>query len=581
MALSNTATPIYYGKFRDAVIRGEIPVCKEISMEMNRIDDLIANPGIYYDDQAINGFIDFCEQELTLTDGADLHLLDSFKLWAEQVFGWYYFVERSVFEPSPDGHGGRYVTKTIKKRLINKQYLIVARGAAKSMYGSLVQNYYLNVDVSTTHQITTAPTMKQAEEILSPIRTAITRAKGPLFKFLTEGSIQNTTGSKANRTKLASTKKGVENFLTGSLLEIRPMNINKLQGLRCKVASVDEWLSGDIREDVIGAIEQGASKLDDYLIIAMSSEGTVRNGSGDTIKMELMDILKGDYINPHVSIWYYRLDDIEEVSDPNTWMKANPNIGKTVTYETYQLDVERAEKNPAVRNDILAKRFGIPMEGYTYFFTYEETLPHRRRDFWGMPCAMGADLSQGDDFCAFTFIFPLRDGSFGVKTRNYITDKTLHKLPGAMRLKYDEFMREGSLIVLEGTVLDMEQVYDDLDAHIIEREYDVRCFGFDPYNARAFVERWERENGPFGIEKVIQGAKTESVPLGELKKLAEERMLVFDEELMTFAMGNCITLEDTNGNRKLLKKRYDQKIDAVAAMMDAYVAFKLNKDAFE
>ena len=581
MALSNTATPIYYGKFRDAVIRGEIPVCKEISMEMNRIDDLIANPGIYYDDQAINGFIDFCEQELTLTDGSDLHLLDSFKLWAEQVFGWYYFVERSVFEPSADGHGGRYVTKTIKKRLINKQYLIVARGAAKSMYGSLIQNYYLNVDVSTTHQITTAPTMKQAEEILSPARTAITRAKGPLFKFLTEGSIQNTTGSKANRTKLASTKKGIENFLTGSLLEIRPMNINKLQGLRCKVATVDEWLSGDIREDVIGAIEQGASKLDDYLIVAMSSEGTVRNGSGDTIKMELMEILKGDYVNPHVSIWYYRLDEIEEVADPRTWLKANPNIGKTVTYETYQLDVERAEKAPAVRNDILAKRFGIPMEGYTYFFTYDETLPHRRRDFWGMPCAMGADLSQGDDFCAFTFLFPLRDCSFGVKTRNYITDKTLHKLPGAMRLKYDEFMREGSLIVLEGTVLDMEQVYDDLDAHIIEREYDVRCFGFDPYNARAFVERWERENGPFGIEKVIQGAKTESVPLGELKKLAEERMLIFDEELMTFAMGNCITLEDTNGNRKLLKKRYDQKIDAVAAMMDAYVAYKLNKDAFE
>ena len=581
MALSNTATPIYYGKFRDAVIRGEIPVCREISMEMNRIDDLIANPGIYYDDQAINGFIDFCEKELTLTDGSDLHLLDSFKLWAEQVFGWYYFVERSVFEPSPDGHGGKYVTKTIKKRLINKQYLIVARGAAKSMYGSLIQNYYLNVDVSTTHQITTAPTMKQAEEILSPARTAITRAKGPLFKFLTEGSIQNTTGSKANRTKLASTKKGIENFLTGSLLEIRPMNINKLQGLRCKVATVDEWLSGDIREDVIGAIEQGASKLDDYLIVAMSSEGTVRNGSGDTIKMELMDILKGDYINPHVSIWYYRLDEIEEVGDPNTWMKANPNIGKTVTYETYQLDVERAEKNPAVRNDILAKRFGIPMEGYTYFFTYEETLPHRRRDFWGMPCALGADLSQGDDFCAFTFLFPLRDGSFGIKTRNYITDKTLRKLPGAMRLKYDEFMREGSLIVMEGTVLDMEQVYDDLDAHIIEREYDVRCFGFDPYNARAFVERWERENGPFGIEKVIQGAKTESVPLGELKKLAEERMLIFDEELMTFTMGNCITLEDTNGNRKLLKKRYDQKIDAVAAMMDGYVAYKLNKDAFE
>lgn len=581
MALSNTATPIYYGKFRDAVMRGEIPVCKEISMEMNRIDDLIANPGIYYDDQAINGFIEFCEKELTLTDGGDLHLLDSFKLWAEQVFGWYYFVERSVFEPSPDGHGGRYVTKKIKKRLINKQYLIVARGAAKSMYGSLIQNYYLNVDVTTTHQITTAPTMKQAEEILSPMRTSITRAKGPLFQFLTEGSLQNTTGSKANRTKLASTKKGIENFLTGSLLEIRPMNINKLQGLRCKIATVDEWLSGDIREDVIGAIEQGASKLDDYLIIAMSSEGTVRNGSGDTIKMELMEILKGEYINPHVSIWYYRLDEVEEVGDPRTWLKANPNLGKTVTYETYQLDVERAEKAPAVRNDILAKRFGIPMEGYTYFFTYDETLPHRRRDFWGMPCAMGADLSQGDDFCAFTFLFPLRDGSFGIKTRNYITDKTLHKLPGAMRLKYDEFMREGSLIVLEGTVLDMEEVYDDLDAHIVDREYDIRCFGFDPYNARSFVERWERENGPFGIEKVIQGAKTESVPLGELKKLAEERMLIFDEELMTFAMGNCITLEDTNGNRKLLKRRYDQKIDAVAAMMDGYVAYKLNKDAFE
>ena len=581
MALSNTATPIYYGKFRDAVMRGEIPVNKEISMEMNRIDDLIANPGIYYDDQAINGFIEFCENELTLTDGGDLHLLDSFKLWAEQVFGWYYFVERSVFEPSSDGHGGKYVTKRIKKRLINKQYLIVARGAAKSMYGSLIQNYFLNVDCTTTHQITTAPTMKQAEEILSPIRTAITRAKGPLFQFLTEGSIQNTTGSKANRTKLASTKKGIENFLTGSLLEIRPMNINKLQGLRCKIATVDEWLSGDIREDVIGAIEQGASKLDDYLIVAMSSEGTVRNGSGDTIKMELMEILKGEYVNPHVSIWYYRLDEVEEVSDPRTWMKANPNIGKTVTYETYQLDVERAEKAPAVRNDILAKRFGIPMEGYTYFFTYEETLPHRRRDFWGMPCAMGADLSQGDDFCAFTFLFPLRDGSFGIKTRNYITEKTLHKLPGAMRLKYDEFMREGSLIVLDGTVLDMNEVYDDLDAHIVSREYDVRCFGFDPYNAREFVERWERENGPFGIEKVIQGAKTESVPLGELKKLAEERMLLFDEELMTFAMGNCITLEDTNGNRKLLKKRYDQKIDAVAAMMDGYVAYKLNKDAFE
>ena len=581
MALSNTATPIYYGKFRDAVIRGEIPVCKEISMEMNRIDDLIANPGIYYDDQAINGFIDYCENELTLTDGADLHLLDSFKLWAEQIFGWYYFVERSIFEPSPDGHGGHYVTKTVKKRLVNKQYLIVARGAAKSMYSSCIQNYFLNVDTTTTHQITTAPTMKQAEEILSPIRTSITRSRGPLFKFLTEGSIQNTTGSKANRMKLASTKKGIENFLTGSLLEIRPMSVNKLQGLRCKVATIDEWLSGDIREDVIGAVEQGASKLDDYLIVATSSEGTVRNGSGDTIKMELMEILKGEYINPHVSIWYYRLDDIEEVNNPRTWLKANPNLGKTVTYETYQLDVERAEKAPATRNDILAKRFGIPMEGYTYFFTYDETLPHRKRDFWQMPCALGADLSQGDDFCAFTFLFPLRDGSFGVKTRNYITSKTLHKLPGAMRLKYDEFLQEGSLIVLEGTVLDMTEVYDDLDAHIIERDYDVRCFGFDPYNAKAFVERWESENGPFGIEKVIQGAKTESVPLGELKKLAEDRMLLFDEELMTFAMGNCITLEDTNGNRKLLKKRYEQKIDAVAAMLDAYVAYKLNKDAFE
>lgn len=581
MALSNTATPIYYGKFRDAVIRGEIPVCKEISMEMNRIDELIANPGIYYDDQAINGFVDYCEKELTLTDGADLHLLDSFKLWAEQIFGWYYFVERSVYEPSPDGHDGRYVTKLVKKRLVNKQYLIVARGAAKSMYSSCIQNYFLNVDTTTTHQITTAPTMKQAEEILSPIRTSITRSRGPLFQFLTEGSIQNTTGSKANRMKLASTKKGIENFLTGSLLEIRPMSVNKLQGLRCKVATIDEWLSGDIREDVIGAVEQGASKLDDYLIVATSSEGTVRNGSGDTIKMELMEILKGEYVNPHVSIWYYRLDDIEEVNNPRTWLKANPNLGKTVTYETYQLDVERAEKAPATRNDILAKRFGIPMEGYTYFFTYDETLPHRKRDFWQMPCALGADLSQGDDFCAFTFMFPLRDGAFGIKTRNYITSKTLHKLPGAMRLKYDEFLQEGSLIVLEGTVLDMTEVYEDLDAHIIERDYDVRCFGFDPYNAKAFVERWESENGPFGIEKVIQGAKTESVPLGELKKLAEDRMLLFDEELMTFAMGNCITLEDTNGNRKLLKKRYEQKIDAVAAMMDAYVAYKLNKDAFE
>ena len=581
MALSNTATPKYYGMFRDAVIRGEIPVNQEISMEMNRIDDLIANPGIWYDDQAIQGFVDYCENELTLTDGEDLHLLDSFMLWAEQIFGWYYFVERSVYEPSEDGHGGRYITKSIKKRLINKQYLIVARGAAKSMYGSCIQNFFLNVDTSTTHQITTAPTMKQAEEILSPIRTSITRARGPLFQFLTEGSIQNTTGSKANRVKLASTKKGIENFLTGSLLEIRPMSIDKLQGLRCKVATVDEWLSGDVREDVIGAIEQGASKNDDYLIVAMSSEGTVRNGSGDTIKMELMDILKGEYINPHVSIWWYKLDSIDEVSDPDMWRKANPNLGKTVTYETYQLDVERAAQNPAVRNDILAKRFGIPMEGYTYYFTYEETLPHRRRDYWGMPCSLGADLSQGDDFCAFTFLFPLSNGCFGVKTRNYITSNTLMKLPSAMRVKYDQFMNEGSLIVLEGTVLDMMDVYDDLDAHIIKCDYDVRSFGFDPYNAIEFVERWKRENGPFGIEKVIQGAKTESVPLGELKKLAEERMLLFDEDLMTFAMGNCITLEDTNGNRKLLKKRYDQKIDAVAAMMDGYIAYKLNKEAFE
>lgn len=581
MALSNTATPIYYGQFRDAVMRGEIPVCKEISMEMNRIDDLIANPGIYYDDQAINGFIDYCENELTLTDGADLHLLDSFKLWAEQVFGWYYFVERSIFEPSEDGRGGRYVKRTVKKRLITKQYLIVSRGAAKSVYGSCIQNYFLNVDTTTTHQITTAPTMKQAEEVMSPIRTAITRARGPLFQFLTDGSLQNTTGSKANRTKLAATKKGIENFLTGSLLEIRPMSINKLQGLRCKVATVDEWLSGDIREDVIGAIEQGASKLDDYLIVATSSEGTVRNGSGDTIKMELMEILKGEYVNPHVSIWYYKLDNIDEVNKPETWLKANPNLGKTVTYETYQLDVERAEKAPATRNDILAKRFGIPMEGYTYFFTYEETLPHRKSDFWQMPCALGGDMSQGDDFCAFTFLFPLRDGAFGVKTRNYITSKTLHKLPGALRIKYDEFIREGSLIIMEGSVLDMDEVYDDLDDHIMKSEYDVRCFGYDPYNAKEFVARWERENGPFGIEKVIQGARTESVPLGELKNLAEDRLLLFDEELMTFTMGNSITLEDTNGNRKLMKKRNDQKIDAVAAMMDAYVAYKLNKEAFE
>ena len=581
MALSNTATPKYYGMFRDAVIRGDIPVCETISMEMNRIDALIRNPGVWYDDQAIQGFVNFCEHELTLTDGEDLHLLDSFMLWAEQIFGWYYFVERSVYEPDPSGHGGRYVKKTIKKRLINKQYLIVARGAAKSMYASCIQNFFLNVDTATTHQITTAPTMKQAEEVMSPIRTAITRARGPLFKFLTEGSLQNTTGSKADRVKLASTKKGVENFLTGSLLEIRPMSIDKLQGLRVKVATVDEWLSGDIREDVIGAIEQGASKNDDYLIVAISSEGTVRNGSGDTIKMELMDILKGEYPNPHVSIWWYKLDSIDEVADPAMWLKANPNLGKTVSYETYQLDVERAEKAPAARNDILAKRFGIPMEGYTYYFTYEETLPHRHRDFWELPCALGADLSQGDDFCAFTFLFPLSNGAFGVKTRNYITELTLKKLPSAMRFKYDEFAKEGSLIVMPGTVLDMMQVYDDLDNHIAEARYDVRCFGFDPYNSRDFVERWERENGPFGIEKVIQGAKTESVPLGELKKLAEERLLLFDEELMTFTMGNCITIEDTNGNRKLLKKRYDQKIDAVAAMMDAYVAYKLNRDAFE
>ena len=581
MALSNTATPKYYGRFRDAVINGEIPICKEIEMEMHRIDDLIANPGIYYDDKAIDGFIKYCENELTLTDGGDLKLLDSFKLWAEQIFGWYYFVERSVYEPNPDGHGGHYVTKSIKKRLINKQYLIVARGAAKSMYGSCIQNYFLNMDTSTTHQITSAPTMKQAEEILSPIRTSITRARGPLFKFLTDGSLQNTTGSKANRVKLASTKKGIENFLTGSLLEIRPMSINKLQGLRCKISTVDEWLSGDIREDVIGAIEQGASKIDDYLIVAMSSEGTVRNGSGDTIKMELMDILKGNYINPHVSIWYYKLDSIDEVNNPAMWVKANPNLGKTVTYETYQLDVERAEKAPSTRNDILAKRFGIPMEGYTYYFTYEETLPHRKRDFWKMPCSLGADLSQGDDFCAFTFLFPLSNGSFGVKTRNYISSLTLSKLPAAMRIKYDQFIDEGSLMVLEGTVLDMMEVYDDLDNYIVKNEYDVRCFGFDPYNAKEFVARWESENGPFGIEKVIQGAKTESVPLGELKKLSEERMLIFDQDLMTFAMGNCITLEDTNGNRKLMKKRYDQKIDAVAAMMDAYVAYKLNKEAFE
>lgn len=587
MSLSNTATPKYYGMFRDAVLRGEIPVCETISMEMNRIDSLIANPGIYYDDRAVDGFIKYCENELTLTDGSDLALLDSFKLWAEQIFGWYYYVERSIYEPSPDGHGGRYVNKRIKKRLINKQYLIVARGAAKSMYASCLQSYFLNVDTSTTHQVTTAPTMPQADEVMSPFRTAITRSRGPLFKFLTEGSIQNTTGSKAKRVKLASTKKGIENFLTGSLLEVRPMTIDKLQGLRVKIATIDEWLSGDVREDVIGALEQSAAKEqsstlnNDYLIVAISSEGTVRNGSGDTIKMELMDILKGEYINPHVSIWWYKLDSIDEVARPEMWKKANPNLGITVSYETYQLDVERAEKAPAARNDILAKRFGIPMEGYTYYFTYDETLPHRKRDFWGMPCSLGADLSQGDDFCAFTFLFPLTNGSFGVKTRNYISSLTLMKLPSAMRAKYDQFMKEGSLIVLDGTVLDMMQVYDDLDTYIAECNYDIRCFGFDPYNAKEFVARWETENGPFGIEKVIQGSKTESVPLGELKKLASERMLLFDEELMTFAMGNCITLEDTNGNRKLLKKRYDQKIDAVAAMMDAFVAYKINREAFE
>ena len=581
MALSNTAVPKYYGQFREAVMRGEIPVNREISMEMNRIDDLIENPGVWYDDLAVEGFISFCEEELTLTDGSDLNLLDTFKLWAEQIFGWYYFVERSVYVPNPDGPGGKYVNKTIKKRLVNKQYLIISRGAAKSMYGSCIQGYFLNIDPSTTHQITTAPTMKQAEEILSPIRTAITRARGPLFRFLTEGSIQNTTGSRAKRQQLCSTKKGIENFFTGSYLEVRPMRIDKLQGLRCKVATVDEWLSGDIREDPIGAIEQGASKLDDYLIVAMSSEGTVRNGSGDTIKMELMDILKGEYINPHVSIWYYKLDSIDEVSQPEMWIKANPNLGKTVTYETYHLEVDRAEKAPSARNDILAKRFGIPMEGYTYYFTYEETLPHRKRNFWQMPCALGGDLSQGDDFCAFTFLFPLSNDRFGVKTRNYITERTLNRLPIAMRLKYETFMQEGSLIVLDGTVLDPMVVYEDLDNHICENGYDVRCFGYDPYNAQEFVERWGRENGFHGIEKVIQGAKTESVPLGELKKLSEDRKLLFDEDLMTFAMGNCITLEDTNGNRKLFKKRYEQKIDAVAAMMDAYIAYKHNKDMFE
>lgn len=581
MSLSNTAVPYYYGQFREAVIRGEIPVCETISMEMNRIDALIANPGIFYDEDAIKGFVHFCENELTLTDGSDLQLLDTFKLWAEQIFGWYYFIDREVYEPNPFGKGGHYVTKRVKKRLVNKQYLIVARGAAKSIYDSCLQGFYLNVDTSTTHQITTAPTMKQSEEVMSPLRTAITRARGPLLQFLTEGSLQNTTGSKANRQKLASTKKGIENFLTGSLLEIRPMNVNKLQGLRVKVATVDEWLSGDIREDVVGAIEQGASKVDDYLIVATSSEGTVRNGSGDTIKMELMKILKGEYENPHVSIWYYRLDKLEEVDDPSMWIKANPNLGKTVTYETYQLDVERAEKAPAARNDILAKRFGIPMEGYTYYFTYEETIPHRRRDFWQMPCSMGVDLSQGDDFCAFTFLFPLTNGNLGVKVRSYISSLTYKKLPAAMRLKYDQFIKEDSLVVLEGAVLDMMDVFDDLDEFVVKNEYEVRCMGYDPYNSKSFVERWEMENGPFGIEKVIQGAKTESVPLGELKNLAEERMLLFDEELMSFAMGNCITLEDTNGNRKLLKRRYEEKIDNVSALMDAFVAYKLNKEAFD
>lgn len=587
MALSNTAVPRYYGQFREAVIRGEIPISREVELEMHRIDDLIANPGMYYDDEKVEGWISFCESELVLTDGSDLHLLDTFKLWGEQVFGWYYFIERSVYEPNEDGHGGHFVNKRIKKRLITKQYLIVGRGAAKSLYASCMQAYFLTVDTATTLQIATAPTMRQADETLSPIRTAITRSRGPLFKFLTEGSLQNTTGSRMNRVKLSPTKKGIEDFLTGSLLEIRPMVIDKLQGFRVKCATVDEWLSGTIREDPIGAIEQSASKEqggaynNDYLIIATSSEGTVRNGSGDTIKMELMKILKGDYINPHVSIWWYKLDSVDEVADPNTWLKANPNLGKTVTYETYQLEVERAEQNPAVRNDTLAKRFGLPMEGYTYYFTYEETLPHRHREYWKMPCALGADLSQGDDFCAFTFLFPLSNGCFGVKTRNYITSLTLMKLPAAMRQLYDKFMAEGSLVVMDGTVLDMMQVYDDLDAHISQYEYDVRAFGFDPYNAKEFVARWENENGPFGIEKVIQGARTESVPLGELKKLAGERMLLFDEELMTFAMGNCITLEDTNGNRKLFKKRYEEKIDAVAAMMDAYVAYKINREAFD
>lgn len=581
MSLSNTAVPKYYGLFRDAVIRGEIPVNEEISMEMNRIDDLIANPGVFYDDQAVEGWIKFCNNELTLTDGSDLNLLDTFKLWGEQVFGWYYFVEGSVYEPYADGHGGHYVRKSIKKRLTNKQYLIVSRGAAKSMYAASIQGYFVAVDSSTTNQIVTAPTIRQSEETLSPLRTALARSRGPLFKFYTEGSLNNTTGSKFNRPKLASTKKGIENFLTNSIIESRPMSIDKLQGSRCKIATVDEWLSGDIREDVIGAIEQGASKNDDYLIIATSSEGTVRNSAGDTIKMELMSILKGEYVNPHVSIWYYKLDDIKEVANPEMWMKAQPNIGKTVSYEVYQLDVERAEKNPSSRNDILAKRFGIPMEGYTYFFTYEETLPHRQHDFWSMRCALGADLSQGDDFCAFTFMFPMRDGSFGVKTRCYVSELTVKKLPLAMRQKYEEFIKECSLVVLDGAILDMMEVYRDLDEYIVNSDYDVCCFGFDPYNAKDFVNQWQTENGPYGIEKVIQGARTESVPLGELKKLAEERLLLFDQELMSFCMGNCITLEDTNGNRKLLKKRHDKKIDSVAAMMDAYVAYKIHRDMFE
>lgn len=581
MTISNTAVPRYYGMFRDQVLRGEIPVNNEISLEMNRIDDLIRNPDIYYDSEAVEGFIKYCEWELTLTDGSDLYLLDTFKLWAEQIFGWYYFIERSVYQPGVDGLSGGFVKKLIKKRLTTKQYLIVARGAAKSMYAFCIHAYFLNVDISTTHQITTAPTMKQAEEIMSPFRTAITRSRGPLFKFLTEGSIRNTTGPQAMRQKLASTKKGIENFLTGSLLEIRPMSINKLQGLRPKISTIDEWLSGDIREDVVGAIEQGASKMDDYLIVAISSEGTIRNASGDTIKMELANILKGEYEAPHISIWHYKLDDIEEVANPATWLKANPNLGQTVTYDVYHLDVERAEKAPASRNDILAKRFGIPMEGYTYFFTYEETLPHQTTEFWTTPCALGADLSQGDDFCAFTFLFPLANGAFGVKARSYITELTLMKLPGAMRAKYQEFISENSLCIMDGTILDMMEVYEDLDQFILESQYDVRCFGFDPYNAKEFVARWEAENGPFGIEKVIQGARTESVPLGELKILAEERALIFDQDLMSFAMGNAVTLEDTNGNRKLLKKRVEEKIDNVSAMMDAYVAYKANKDAFE